>query len=98
MLLLEYLLRRRDVGPSILLELHEPLERREILPLRLVVHDVGHVFLLDFFPRRSCMNSDRGHTYRPSGITNSDQDICVVRFHELARVAVRDHLQQTPFY
>ena len=49
MLLLEYLLRRRDVRPSILFELHQPFKAGKILPLRFVVHHVGDVFLLDFF-------------------------------------------------
>ena len=41
MLLLEYLLRRRDVGPPILLELHEPLERREIPARSIAVSRLG---------------------------------------------------------
>ena len=70
MLLLEYLLRRRDVRPSILFELHQPLERRQILPLGLVVHDVGHVLLLDLLAGGTSMDTYRGHTYGPEAISH----------------------------
>ena len=96
MLLLEYLLRRRDVRPSILFELHEPLEGGQIFPLRLVVHDVGYILLLDLLARRSSMNSDGRDTYGPGRVADRHQNVRVVRLHELAGVAVRDHLQQGP--
>ena len=97
MLLLEYLLRRRDVRPSILFELHEPLERRQILSLSFVVHDVGHVFLFHFLPSCSSVDAHGRNSDRPSGIADRDQDIRVICFHKFSSLAVRDHLEERTF-
>ena len=97
MLLLEYLLRRRDVGPSVLLELHQPFKAGKILPLRLVVHHVGDVFLFDFLSRRSRVDTYRGHADGPSCITNSDENISIISFNKFSLITMGDHLQQRRF-
>ena len=74
-----------------------PRDAEIILPLRFVVHHVGDVFLLHFFSGRARVDTYRRDTDGPGRVADRDENISVVRSHELSVVAVLDHLEQRRF-
>lgn len=87
-------LRRRSW--KVLLALgHEPFEALDVLPLRFIVKDVGHVFTEDLFSPRSRVDAHHGHANGPGGVADGHLQVSVVGLDVIALQAVLHDLRQT---
>lgn len=65
-----YLFAGCHIRPLILVVLHEPLDRGQVLPLHLIVHDMSHILRADPLSPCALVDPHHGQTNRPGRVTD----------------------------